>query len=88
MEACFYILYSSLADRYYIGHTTEPLHERLRKHNSVHKGYTGRFRDWSLVYHESFATKGLAFGREREVKSWKSRRRVRLLIAGPEHPGS
>src|SRR5688572_5448711 len=38
MEATFYILYFSATDRYYVGHTTEPMSERLRKHNSAHDG--------------------------------------------------
>ncbi|MGE0770108.1 MAG: GIY-YIG nuclease family protein [Cyclobacteriaceae bacterium] len=87
MEAIFYILYSSLADKYYYGHTTEPIDERIRKHNSNHKGFTGQFNDWRLVYSESYPSKVLAYAREREVKSWKSRTRIEKLIAGSEHPG-
>ncbi|MBY0432490.1 MAG: GIY-YIG nuclease family protein [Cyclobacteriaceae bacterium] len=84
----FYILYSLRADRYYIGYTTEPIAERLRKHNSHHKGFTGKFNDWRVVYEEEFESKELAYKREREVKSWKSRKRIEALIAGSEHPAS
>jgi putative endonuclease len=48
--------------------------ERLRKHNSNHDGYTGKYRDWKVVYKEVFQTKELAYNREREVKKWKSRK--------------
>ena len=82
MDASFYILFSAAADRYYVGHTTELLEERLRKHNSDHKGYTGPFSDWKIVYTEKYPTKKLAYAREREVKSWKSRVRIEKLIAG------
>jgi len=88
MEAFFYIIQSESTQKFYIGHTTESLTERLRKHNSSHKGFTGRFRDWSIVYFEGFPTKELAYAREREVKSWKSKDRIIKLIAGSEHPGS
>ena len=87
MEAYFYILFSDTADKFYIGHTTETLIQRLRKHNSNHKGFTGSFHDWRIVYYEPYASKELAFKREREVKAWKSRKRIEKLIAGSEHPG-
>jgi putative endonuclease len=86
MDARFYILFSTKANRFYIGHTTEPLEERIRKHNSNHKGFTGKFQDWKLVYRETYPSKQLAYAREREVKSWKSRSRIEKLIAGSWHP--
>jgi putative endonuclease len=85
--ALLYILYSQKANKFYIGHTTEPMNERLRKHNSNHTGFTGKFRDWVNVYTETHATKEIAYAREREVKSWKSRVRINKLIAGYRHPG-
>jgi len=87
MSAHFYVLHSQLAGRHYVGHTCQPMEERLRKHNSRHSGFTGRFGDWLLVYKEEFATKSEAYQRERQVKSWKSPRLLRSLIAGSEHPG-
>ncbi len=81
MQAHCYILFSLALDRYYVGHTTEPVHERLRKHNSQHKGFTGRANDWEIVYAESFHTKQLAYYRERQIKGWKSRTKIEDLIA-------
>ena len=85
--AIFYILYSQKANKFYIGHTTEQMNERLRKHNSNHTGFTAKFRDWVNVYTETHVTKEAAYAREREVKSWKSRVRIHKLIADYEHPG-
>ena len=82
MAALFYILYSPTKSRYYIGYTTESLDERLRKHNSNHKGFTGQVHDWEIVYFEAFDTGQDASSREREVKKWKSRVRIEKLIAG------
>ena len=76
----FYILYSELRDRYYIGYTGDIIAERLRRHNSDHKGFTGRAGDWILKYSEQYNTKELAYKREREVKGWKSRGRIEFLI--------
>ena len=75
-----YILYSTALYRYYIGHTVD-LNERLRKHNSNHKGYTGKSLDWQIIYKENYETKVQAYAREREIKSWKSKDRIRELIA-------
>ena len=56
MAYTLYILYSSKKNRYYIGHNGEVLQERLRKHNSYHKGFTGGISDWIIVYTEIFST--------------------------------
>jgi putative endonuclease len=88
MDAYFYILFSPKANKFYVGHTTESTEERTRKHNSNHKGFTGRYQDWTLVYQETFPSKQLAYAREREVKSWKSRLRIQKLIDGSKHPAS
>jgi putative endonuclease len=77
----FYILYSLQRDTYYVGHTCEDLSERLRKHNSRHKGFTGSGADWEIVYSEVFTDKASAYAREREVKGWKSRKKL-MALAG------
>jgi putative endonuclease len=69
-----------LADKYYVGHTGDDLKERLRRHNSKHKGFTGVNADWEIVYAEAFDSKSKAYSREREIKSWKSRKRIKKLI--------
>ena len=78
----FYILYSEKLDRYYIGSTGDEISERLRRHNSNHRGFTGRANDWIIMYTESFETKALAGQREREVKKWTSRKLGEKLIKG------
>jgi len=79
-KSYFYILYSKSQDKYYTGYTSSKLNERLRKHNSNHKGYTGKADDWEVVYYEAYAVKELAYKRERQVKKWKSRLRIKELI--------
>ncbi len=86
LEAYFYILFSPRCNKFYVGHTSDRLEERLRKHNSNHKGYTGTCRDWIIVYQEQYPSKDLAYAREREVKKWKSRTRIEKLV-GFKHPG-
>jgi putative endonuclease len=59
--------------------------ERLRKHNSNHKGFTGKTADWNLVYTEHYQTKEKAVAREAQIKNWKSRKMIEKLI-GLEYP--
>ena len=75
-----YILYSLTLDKFYIGFTADELNERLRKHNSKHKGYTSKSKDWEIKYFEKFQNKVDAMNREKEIKKWKSRKMVEKLV--------
>ena len=78
-----YILQSESTGRYYIG-STDNLDRRVAQHNNP--GYKGskttkRFKGpWKLVYTESSQTRAEAMSREREIKSWKSRKAIQDLI--------
>src|SRR5438552_3365480 len=80
-----YILFSVTKDPYYLHDALPILMERIRKHNSNHKGFTGKTGDWKLVYHELFQTKTDAMKKEMEIKKWKSRNLIERFI-GLEHP--
>jgi putative endonuclease len=75
-----YIVYSPSRDRYYIGFTSDELTERIKKHNTNHKGFTGKTGDWILRYKEIFPSKEEAQQREKEIKAWKSRILIEKLI--------
>ena len=79
-----YILYSKILDRYYIGHCEAPIEERLRRHLTNHKGFTGKAKDWRFVHTECFSSKEEAYFREREIKGKKSRKYIEWLIGSPE----
>jgi putative endonuclease len=85
MQFKVYILYSKIKDKYYIGHTGDDLTERLRKHNSNHKGFTGGTGDWIIVFIENNISKSEAYKRELEIKNWKSRKMIEKII-GSDHP--
>lgn len=85
MQFYVYIIFSVAKNSYYIGFTGADLSERLRKHNSNHKGYTGNTDDWELVYKENHQSKAEAIKREKQIKSWKSRKLIEKLI-GFEYP--
>ena len=81
MDHITYILYSKLLDRYYIGFTSD-MTTRLLRHNQKSKGFTGKVNDWEVVYKEYFFNKEDAYLRERELKSWKNRKKLEELIVG------
>jgi predicted GIY-YIG superfamily endonuclease len=65
----------------YTGYALDP-HARERLHNSGRGAhYTACRRPVTLVYSESFGTKGDALKREHEVKRW-TRARKEALITG------
>ena len=75
-----YILFSPTKNRYYIGSTGDFLEERIRKHNSNHKGFTGGIGDWQLKHSETYSTSKEAKMRENQIKKWKSRILIEKLI--------
>ena len=84
MSHTVYILYSAQIDKFYIGRTSDDLDQRIRRHLSDHHGFTARAKDWVLAYTETFAHKAEAVKRESEIKSWKSRKRLAILIGHKE----
>ena len=83
MNFFLYILFSESINKYYVGSTSN-IEERLKKHLSNHKGFTSRVKDWQVVYFEKFENKSLAVKRERQIKSWKSRKMIEHFIESKE----
>lgn len=81
MNYLVYILHSQTLDKYYIGHTGEPIEERLRKHLSDHSGYTSKAKDWTVKYTEGFISKKEAYAREIQIKRKKSKKYIQNLIS-------
>ena len=79
MAYYFYILYSQSLNKYYIGHTNV-LNGRLSRHNSNHRGFTGKVGDWKFVYHEGYQAKSEAYASERQLKGWESRKKIEELV--------
>src|SRR5688500_12618598 len=88
MPYTVYILHSRQLNRYYVGHTSDLIEQRLRRHLTDHDGFTSKAKDWKLVYQETFEDKKSAATREREIKSWKSAIRIKALIEKMLNPGS
>ncbi|MBL7921137.1 MAG: GIY-YIG nuclease family protein [Bacteroidia bacterium] len=54
--------------------------DRILKHISNHKGFTGGVGDWELKCSEQYQTKSEALKREKKIKNWKSRKMIEKLI--------
>ena len=80
MEFTVYILFSKQINKYYVGYTGDHMSERLRKHNTKHKGFTGRASDWLICHTEKFTNQSEAFARERAIKKKKSRKYIEYLL--------
>ena len=72
-----YVLHSKYYDKIYIGYTSN-LEERMKSHNELgKKGYTRRYRPWTIIHLEAFDSKSQAMNREKQLKSARGRRFIR-----------
>ena len=77
---CVYVLYSEKYDRIYIGETSN-LIERFKSHNRLgKKGYTMRFRPWTVILTEFFDTRSEARTREKSLKQGQGRQWIKEKI--------
>ena len=75
-----YALYSPQYQKIYIGYTSN-LEERIKSHNELgKKGWTVRYRPWTLVHTETFGSKGEAMAREKQLKSARGRETIWEII--------
>lgn len=74
-----YILMSLSSGRYYIG-SCENIEKRIKQHNTGKEKSTKGFVPWKLVHKESFNSRSNAVIRERQLKSWKSRKALERLF--------
>jgi putative endonuclease len=74
-----YILRSQKTDKYYIGSTSN-INDRLKRHNGGRSIYTKSGIPWELVYTEEYLSRSEAMIREKQLKSWKNKKRIEELI--------
>jgi len=76
-----YILYSDSADKFYVGHSSDPW-QRLQQHlNNTGDKYTGSYKDWRITaVFEASIDKGEAMKIEKFIKKQKSRKLIEKMI--------
>jgi putative endonuclease len=63
-----YVLFSPVHSKIYIGYTSD-LEARLLSHNTLAaKGWTIKFRPWTLVHQEAFDSKKEATARKKKIE--------------------
>ena len=74
-----YILESLSSGAYYVGHSDRP-DERLAEHNRGQTNSTKNKGPWVKVWEEPHPDRASAMAREREIKSWKNRAKIKGLV--------
>ncbi|PYI45719.1 MAG: endonuclease [Verrucomicrobia bacterium] len=72
------------AGNFYVGHTHN-LENRVTNHNRTDKiagKFTRKNGPWALIWSEAHPDRSRAVRREREIKSWKSARLIRIQLLG------
>ena len=79
MKTYWVYIASSLSRTLYTG-VTNDLERRMREHKlGLVSGFTSEYRVTRLVYYESFAEIEAAITREKEIKSWRREKKLRLI---------
>ena len=79
-EFVVYILFSEKHGKTYVGFTSN-LIERFKSHNFLSKkGFTTKYRPWTVIHIEFFENKNEAFAREKFLKTGKGREYIKGLI--------
>jgi putative endonuclease len=80
-----YILHSPSSDKYYIGHTDDPVRRLSRHNNSAFNTYTAKYRPWQIAaLFQCGESRSYAIQIEKTVKKQKTKRFLEKLIQGEE----
>jgi putative endonuclease len=77
MPCYFYLLFSFSKDKFFLGHACGDLLERLKKHNSDHRGFTGGVGDWIGVYTERIPGKDTSLSERARSESMEEQKKNR-----------
>ena len=84
-----YILWSEVAQRFYIGQTTD-VQERLKRHSAGWEKATKPYKPWKLIWTAAKESKSEAVILERKLKNLSQARLVQFIlkysegVAGPD----
>ena len=82
MSHSLYILRSEIKETYYTGISNNPERRLFFHNNSDTQKHTKKYRPWELVYTHESESREEELAAEAKVKSWKSKKIIRLLIDG------
>ena len=67
MNYLVYILFSKACNKHYTGYTSD-LEQRMLSHNLLGKGWTAKYRPWTIIYTKEFEIKKEAMEHENVVR--------------------
>ena len=73
METQVYINYSVKTEKYYVGHSQDPV-GRLRQHNEGLSRWSRTGIPWCLIFSEACSSRGAAMKMERKIKKIGAKR--------------
>ena len=75
-----YVLYSITGEKPYTGYTNN-VERRLIEHNITEsRGFTLRYRPWTLIRTESYGSKAEAMAREKFLKTGRGRDEINTFV--------
>ena len=78
-QPCVYILASGRNGTLYIGVTSDLVKRGWQHQNNLVDGFTDRYSVHDLVYFEVFEDMLTAIGREKQLKKWNRKWKIRLI---------
>jgi len=79
MQPCVYILASERNGTLYIGVTSDIVQRVWQHKNDFVEGFTRRYRVHTLVWYEAHETMESAITREKALKNWHRKWKLRLI---------
>jgi putative endonuclease len=80
MKSYFVYIMSNKSRRLYTGITSTLGHRVYQHKNKVLPGFTARYQSDMLVYFEEYSYVMDAIAREKEIKSWRREKKLKLIL--------
>ena len=81
MKQYFVYIMSNKSRRLYTGITSKLLKRVFQHKHKLLPGFTSRYNFDMLVYYEEFSQVLSAIAREKEIKSWRREKKLKLILA-------
>ena len=79
MNYVVYILFSKTCNKHYTGYTSD-LEQRMLSHNVLGKGWTEKYRPWTIIYTKEFEIKKEAMEHEKWLKSGIGKEFIKTIL--------
>jgi putative endonuclease len=77
----FVYIMTNRSKNFYVGITSELFHRSNQHKNGTYEGFTSRYKLDRLAYYEVFGLVHDAIAREKQIKRWRRKKKIDLIIA-------